>query len=63
MVVSDGRERTLRAARDRIGLEPAHFREMHIVIRPDGPSFALAEGTRILYRGSVNAANADDLFA
>ena len=44
---------------------PAQAQEMHVVIREylAGRSSAVAEGTRILYGGSVNAANADDLFA
>ena len=38
---------------------------MHVVIREylARRSSGLAEGTRILYGGSVNAANANDLFA
>ena len=44
---------------------PAQAQEMHIVIREylAGRRSAIAEGTRIVYGGSVNAANADDLFA
>ena len=44
---------------------PAQAQEMHAVIRDylAGRSSALARETRILYGGSVNAANADDLFA
>lgn len=44
---------------------PAQAQEMHAVIREylAGRSSALAEVTRILYGGSVNAANANDLFA
>ena len=44
---------------------PAQAQEMHAVVREylARRSSALAEGTRILYGGSVNAANADDLFA
>ena len=44
---------------------PAQAQEMHAVIREHlaRRSSALAEQTRILYGGSVNAANANDLFA
>ena len=44
---------------------PAQAQEMHVVIREylARRSSALAEQTRILYGGSVNAANADNLFA
>ena len=44
---------------------PAQAQETHVVIREylAGRSSALADTTRILYGGSVNAANADDLFA
>lgn len=44
---------------------PAQAQEMHAAIREylARRSPALAEGTRILYGGSVNAGNADDLFA
>ena len=44
---------------------PAQAQDMHAVIREylARRSSALAETTRILYGGSVNAANADDLFA
>ncbi|MXY55849.1 MAG: triose-phosphate isomerase [Gammaproteobacteria bacterium] len=44
---------------------PAQAQEMHVVIRDylAGRSSALGETTRILYGGSVNAANANDLFA
>ena len=44
---------------------PAQAQEMHVVIREylAGRRSALADTTRILYGGSVNAANADDLFA
>lgn len=44
---------------------PAQAQEMHVVIREylTRQSSALAETTRILYGGSVNAANAGDLFA
>lgn len=44
---------------------PAQAQEMHAAIREylARRSSALAEGTRILYGGSVNAANADNLFA
>lgn len=44
---------------------PAQAQEMHVVIREclARRSSALAEETRIVYGGSVNAANADDLFA
>lgn len=44
---------------------PAQAQEMHAAIREylARRSSALAEGTRILYGGSVKAANADDLFA
>ena len=44
---------------------PAQAQEMHVVIREylARRSSALADTTRILYGGSVNAANANDLFA
>ena len=44
---------------------PAQAQEMHVVIREylARRSAALAEGTCVVYGGSVNAANADDLFA
>ena len=44
---------------------PAQAQEMHVVIREylARRSSALARETRIVYGGSVNAANADDLFA
>ena len=44
---------------------PAQAQEMHVVIRDylAGRRSALGETTRILYGGSVNAANANDLFA
>lgn len=44
---------------------PAQAQEMHVVIREylACRSSALAEGTRVVYGGSVGAANADDLFA
>ena len=44
---------------------PAQAQEMHVVIREylARRSSALAEGTRVVYGGSVNAANAEDLFA
>ena len=44
---------------------PAQAQEMHIVIREylAGRRSAIADTTRILYGGSVNAANADDLLA
>ena len=43
---------------------PAQAQEMHVVIREylAGRSSALARETRIVYGGSVNAANANDLF-
>ena len=43
----------------------AEAQEMHVVIREylARRSSAVAKGMRILYGGSVNAANADDLFA
>ena len=44
---------------------PAQAQEMHVVIREylARRRSALADTTRILYGGSVNEANADDLFA
>ena len=44
---------------------PAQAQEMHAAIREylARRSATLAQGSRILYGGSVNAANADDLFA
>ena len=44
---------------------PAQAQEMHVVIREylARRSSALAQGTRVVYGGSVNAANAEALFA
>ena len=44
---------------------PAQAQEMHVVIREylARQSSALAQRARVVYGGSVNAANADDLFA